>query len=361
MESETGNAFHAFLTFPYRMVRWMMLTRPIRFTRFGFFYVLFTIGVGAAAINTGNNLIYLILGILLGFIVISGFLSDSGLWGLTTQWRPSGSLYAGEPVVFECRAFKGWFPGVAVTIASRWDLGGGTSDGPALVQAFAPWIPARSSVSLRVAVTPSRRGYLTLERVQYSTCFPFGLFQKSHTRPTQEKWIVYPRIDRLAADFLERQGPAASPHAASRQGLGSVPFVLRNYRLGDALRHVDWKTSAKRQRLIVKEMEEEANRGDLFILNAWPAGLTEREREHLISFIASVIFATYRKGRPFGLSAPERFFRPEHSRTHLHRIFEFLALVPPSDGRAGASRTGPLYSHEQTMDVVFLWKAYERA
>ena len=55
----------------------MMLTRPIRFTRFGTFYILFTIGVGAAAINTGNNLLYLILGMLLGFIVISGFLSAS--------------------------------------------------------------------------------------------------------------------------------------------------------------------------------------------------------------------------------------------------------------------------------------------
>src|ERR1700690_4369367 len=98
----------------------MMLTRPIRFTRFGIFYVLFSIGVGAAAINTGNNLLYLILGILLGFIVISGFLSDSALWGIATEWSPMGSLYAGEKNRFECRLSKGTFPGVAVTVASHW-------------------------------------------------------------------------------------------------------------------------------------------------------------------------------------------------------------------------------------------------
>src|ERR1019366_5815306 len=88
------------ITLPYRVIRWMMLTRPIRFTRFGTFYILFSIGVGAAAINTGNNLLYLILGILLGFIIISGFLSDSGLWGITTHWEPLDSFYAGQKAQF---------------------------------------------------------------------------------------------------------------------------------------------------------------------------------------------------------------------------------------------------------------------
>src|SRR5258706_10340952 len=144
----------------------MMLTRPIRFTRFGTFYVLFSIGVGAAAINTGNNLLYLILGILLGFIVISGFLSDSGLWGITTEWNPLGSLYVGEKAIFECRAHKGWFPGVAVSIESRWQ-------GHSPISSFAFWIPAKGSFPLQVTIVPKKRGYLTLESCHYSTRFPF--------------------------------------------------------------------------------------------------------------------------------------------------------------------------------------------
>src|SRR5437879_6450043 len=181
----------------------MLLTRPIRFTRFGSFYILFAIGVGAAAINTGNNLLYLILGILLGFIIISGFLSDSGLWGIRTEWHPIGSLYAGEKAAFECRASKGWFPGVAVSITSRWK---GTDD----VSAFAPWIPPRSSVPLRIVVTPPGRGYLELESCLYSTCFPFGLFQKSHTWSMKERWVVYPKVQRLPRDLFERLGKDAS-------------------------------------------------------------------------------------------------------------------------------------------------------
>src|SRR5437016_362411 len=148
------------------------------------FYILFSIGVGAAAINTGNNLLYLILGILLSFIVISGFLSDSGLWGIRTEWQPIGSLYAAEKSAFECRVQKGWSPGVAVTIESRWN-GGQTAT------AFAPWIGARSSVPLRLGLVPTKRGYLELESCVYSTRFPFGLFQKRHARPMAERWIVF--------------------------------------------------------------------------------------------------------------------------------------------------------------------------
>ena len=331
-----------------------MLTRPIRFTRFGTFYVLFSIGVGAAAINTGNNLLYLILGILLGFIVISGFLSDSSLWGIGTEWHPIGSLYAGVKAAFECRASKGWFPGVAVMIESRWR-------GLPAVSAFVPWIPARGNTSLRFALTPKHRGYLTLESCHYSTRFPFGLFEKSHTWSMDEKWVVYPHVDHLPDHFLERLGQEASPHAVNRQGLGSVPLMLRPYRSGDALRQVDWKTSAKRQRLIVKEMEEEASQGDLFILNAWPTSYGERETENLISFIASLMFTAYERGRPFGLAAPGRLFHPEYSRLQLHRIFEFLALVEPSKDRERATTALPREWHSGSMDVLSLWKAYARA
>src|SRR5206468_3395868 len=59
--------------------------RRLRITREGWFYVLFTLGVGAAAINTGNNLLYLVLGLQLSTIVISGVLSESCLRGLELE------------------------------------------------------------------------------------------------------------------------------------------------------------------------------------------------------------------------------------------------------------------------------------
>jgi uncharacterized protein (DUF58 family) len=336
------------VAFVYRLYYWIAQTRPIRFTRFGAFYILFAIGVGAAAINTGNNLLYLILGILLGFIVISGFLSDSGLWGIRTEWQPIGSLYAGEKAALECRIRKGWFPGVGVTVVAQWQ-------GLPSLSTFVPWIPAKGSVSQRVTLTPQRRGYLALESCRYSTRFPFGLFEKSHTWPVEEKWVVYPRLARLPWQEVERLGKEFSRDASSRLGQGSVPFVLRDYRTGDALRQVHWKASAKRQRLVVKEMEEEANEGDLFYLSAWPVDLDPAMMERFISFVASLVFTAYERGRPVGLELPERRFKPEFSRVQLHRIFEFLALVDPYKKVPPSAESRPLQWNGVITDIGALW------
>src|SRR5204862_2412515 len=97
------------------------LTVPIHFTRFGLFYVLFSLAVGAAAINTGNNLLYLMLGLLLGFIIISGFLSDSCLWGLQADFEPLGDFYAGQPAEWDVVARKSWFPAVIARVEAFWE------------------------------------------------------------------------------------------------------------------------------------------------------------------------------------------------------------------------------------------------
>jgi uncharacterized protein (DUF58 family) len=340
-----------FLSFPSRLLHWMLLTRPIRFTRFGTFYILFSIGVGAAAINTGNNLLYLILGILLGFIILSGFLSDSCLWGIHTEWTPKGSFYVEEKASFICHVEKGWFPGVAISVESQWH-------GRPSLRTMIPWISARGTVDVAVDLVPEQRGPLTLERCLYTTYFPFGLFQKSHTRVMQERWIVYPKIKRLPRNLMESQGDHLSSAATSQPGMGSLPYILRDYREGDALRQVQWKATAKRQRLIVKETEQEANEGDLFVLEAWPTDLNGAQMERFFSFIASLVFTAHETGRPVGLAAPGNVFPPEHSRRQLHEIFKYLALVEPNEahGSQTSPKRLPMYAHR--MDVRSLWKTY---
>ncbi len=52
------------------------LPRRLRITFEGKAFLLITLGVGAAAINTGNNLLYLAFSMNLSLIVVSGFLSE---------------------------------------------------------------------------------------------------------------------------------------------------------------------------------------------------------------------------------------------------------------------------------------------
>src|SRR6185436_19935940 len=55
-----------------RLLRRFRPPRKLKFTREGKYFLGITLGVGFAAINTGNNLLYLLLGMLLSLIVLSG-------------------------------------------------------------------------------------------------------------------------------------------------------------------------------------------------------------------------------------------------------------------------------------------------
>src|SRR5205085_4830212 len=73
--------------------------RRLTFTRVGRWYTGLTVGIGLAAINTGNNLLFLVLGLLLASIVVSGILSEQSLKSLQVERRlPSGAT-AGEPAL----------------------------------------------------------------------------------------------------------------------------------------------------------------------------------------------------------------------------------------------------------------------
>ena len=64
------------MTWRERWKRWLRPPRTLKITRIGRTYIVITVGVGLGALNTGNNLLYLVLGFLLSIIVLSGVLSE---------------------------------------------------------------------------------------------------------------------------------------------------------------------------------------------------------------------------------------------------------------------------------------------
>src|SRR5258708_15398749 len=73
--------------------------RKLKITKMGWWYIGLTSGIGIAAINTGNNLLFLVLGLLLASIVVSGILSEQSLKQVRIERRlPSGAA-AGQPAL----------------------------------------------------------------------------------------------------------------------------------------------------------------------------------------------------------------------------------------------------------------------
>src|SRR3989338_214927 len=96
-----------------------ILPRTLSFTKEGkrFIAILFVIGI--AAINTGNNLLYLVVAMMLSIIVISGILSESTLRGIEVKRAMQGHIFAGRPVTvkWSISNIKRVFPSFSITIS----------------------------------------------------------------------------------------------------------------------------------------------------------------------------------------------------------------------------------------------------
>jgi uncharacterized protein (DUF58 family) len=79
-------------------------TRP---TKEGLTFIALSLFVGFAAINTGNNLLYLTFGIMMSFVAASGFLSMINLSGIEVKILPQGDVFALTPATLKFSLING--------------------------------------------------------------------------------------------------------------------------------------------------------------------------------------------------------------------------------------------------------------
>jgi uncharacterized protein (DUF58 family) len=232
---------------------WRRLRPPRRlsFTREGRIIIVLSVGVGFAAINTGNNLLYLLLGWLLSFIIASGILSELTLKHLVVERRPPPRVFAGEPFLMEV-VIRNAKPTRASFSIEVEDLIGTT---PLDKRCYFLKIPAAKSQRTSYRHTFARRGLYTLSGYRIATKFPFALFRKSRDVAAPIDLLVYParvRVPRPAPRTVARGETMA--HRTGRRG---EFFGLREHRSGDDRRDVHWRSSARTGRLLVREYEDE--------------------------------------------------------------------------------------------------------
>src|SRR5512146_1885026 len=174
-----------------RLLRSFRPPRKLKFTREGKYFLGITLGVGFAAINTGNNLLYLLLGMLLSLIILSGILSEISLRDLTVVRRLPARAQVGRPHLVEIEVFnhKTRVPSYAIEVE---DLRAGQ---PADKRCFFLKISPKSAQVAAYRRTPAKRGRDRHVGFRIATRFPFGLFEKSREVPAEGELIIYPAVD----------------------------------------------------------------------------------------------------------------------------------------------------------------------
>jgi uncharacterized protein (DUF58 family) len=247
--------------------------RKLKFTREGKYYLGITLGVGFAAINTGNNLLYLLLGMLLSLIVVSGVMSDLSLRRLTVTRRLPVRAQVGRAHLVEIEVYnhKKRVPSYAIEVE---DLRAGQ---PADKRCFFLKISPASAQVAAYRRTPARRGRDRHTGFRIATRFPFGLFEKSREVEAEGELIIYPAVDPVRLP-VEEPGRRAGGASANGRGGGDETYALRPMREGDDPRDIYWRKSTVADQLILRERARETRPDiELGIDTIRPTAATRKE------------------------------------------------------------------------------------
>lgn len=317
--------------------RRLRFPRRLRPTRAGWVFFCLVFGVGFAALNTGNNLLYLVLSLMLAFLVLSGILSEAALRGIRVERRLPFEWMAGRAsrVVLEISNAQArtWAHAIVVE-----DLGRAphTSRNHALGSVFAMLVAPARTESRSYRFEPATRGELQFHGFRVSTRFPFGLFVKSLEIPREAAAIVYPRLVARRPP-LRMLGDARTIREAEGRGARNAEVTgLRDFAHGDSPRRVHWRASARRGVLLVRE--EAGSAGGDTEVRLRTSGATD-DFEAAVERAASLAEAGLRDGLRVALRTDSQRFAPGAGAVHRARLLGFLALVErDADAGSDASR-----------------------
>ncbi len=256
-------------------------------TKGGWVFVASVLLLMGAALNSGNNLLYLLAASLLAALLVSGLISSLSLSGMTLDYQLPERLFAAADTTLAIKLSneKRWLAGYGLSVRPA----DGPVPGMAMELVYFPYIPRHGQATATTRIQFAERGAYQAESLALATGFPFGLIRKwrrfrpeTHDRPI----LVYPA---LLPGTPQGMGQAANgDRALGRPGPGEDLYRIRPHQPGDEARHVHWKATARLGSLRVREFSQEDRPRARLVAN-WPAG-PSAQRELEISKYATLIW-----------------------------------------------------------------------
>ncbi len=335
-------------------------------TKAGIVYVLVTLVISIAALNTGNNLLYIVVGAMLAAILVSGVASAWVLRWLELDVRLPEHVFAGRAVMgrIVIRNPRRWLPSFSVRVVStrkkkkaplkqwRWEASTFAfpfnrppeqqwlrlpdrrlrrvtvmPPAPGIFQgmAYFPFLPAGTELSADLELEFQRRGRYREDSFGLATRFPFAFLTKTRHVALPREVLVYPSIEQTD-ELFEVLPLVRGEWESFVRGRGSDLYRIREYMPEDSARHVDWKATAKSGSLKVREFAREDERKLCMVFdNPEPGVIPEAAYEKGVDLAASLAwhFSTQ--------NAEISFAIPGHPRTRdMHEFLRWLAVVEPA-------------------------------
>lgn len=282
-----------------------------------------TVAIGAVALASGNNLLYLLWSALLGLWAVEVVLGHANLVAVDAVRQVPAELVAetDAPGRIVVRNHRRWLPALAVEVE---DVGAGAA-------VAVPEVAARGVTGGAAVWRFPARGAARLVALRVRSRFPFGWVEREIEQPAAVDLVVYPRPTASSALPGVSSDGAGRDAQGSRGGMGEFQG-LRGYEAGDRLRSVHWATTARVGSVMVIQRSAEADPAVCVRVRRTPDEAWEAE----ISRAAGELGRAFARGWRVGLELPAlrggpAQVLPEQGGSSWRRVLlEVLATLPES-------------------------------
>jgi uncharacterized protein (DUF58 family) len=332
-------------------------------TRAGIIYVIGTLLIGIAALNTGNNLLYIVVAAMLAAILVSGIVSALVLRDLQLDVRLPEHVFAGRPVLGRIllRNPRTRLPSVSIHVVpskrkkpvSQWlwepatfgfppkrppeqqwvrlpdrrvrrIVHDGSTPGIFDGSAYFPYVAPQTELSADLELRFQRRGRFAENSFGLATRFPFAFLTKTRRVPLTRTVLVYPRVE-PTDQFLDILPMITGEVEAFVRGRGYDLYRIREYMPEDTARHVDWKATAKSGSLKVREFSREDERKVRLVFdNPAPGVLASDAYERAVALAASLAWHFANEDADLSFAA-----QGYHGERDVYKFLSYLALLEP--------------------------------
>ncbi len=327
-----------------RLRQWIASRIRYKITRGGMLFTAAILMVGAAAVFTGNNPLFLVVAAMMATLLVSGFVSRLCLAGLELDFLVPEHVAAARnvPGRLFVRNRKWFMPSFSTRVEAVQER-----ESPTLESGvYFPLIAAGATIEETVEIRFPRRGAYKRNTFAFSTAFPFGFLERSARVTLLRETIVYPAIDPKPG-FEDLLAGIAGDIETHYRGLGRDFYRIRPYEATESARFVDWKATAHAGALQVREFAREQEQVVEMFLDRDVTPDLDPWFEHAVDCCAFLAWrlssqgvAVYFRSNAFALRQPEE--------GDVYAILKYLALVYPQRAAVTESPTG-----EDSYQIVF--------
>ena len=333
-------------------------------TRAGLIYILISVVIGIAAINTGNNLLYVVVATLLSAVLVSGLASAWVLKSLSLDVHLPEHVFAARPMLARIllRNTSSWLPSFSIRVVPakrksskdhwRWEtytLGfpkgreakdqwfrlpdrrlrrvREEAERPILRESvYFPFIAPAQELRADLEMSFPKRGRYTEKNFGLATRFPFSFLTKTRRINLVREVIVFPAVE-STDQFLDVLPMLTGEFESFVAGRGYDLHLIREYMPDDSARHVDWKATARTGALKVREFSREDERKLRIVFdNPAPGVLLPEAYEKTIRIAASLGWHFHHEDVEVSFVAAG--LEPT---TDVFAFLRYLALVEPEE------------------------------